>query len=57
MVTYAIRKILRERVDAKLINVLIGYAKENWTDGQEMQRPKYDGTSITYYKKQGPLRI
>ena len=51
MVTYAIRKILRETIDAKLSRELQGYSSEQWADGQETQMLKYDGAAITYYKR------
>ena len=36
---------------------LRGYAKDSWVGSQETQWLKYDGATLTYYKKKGTHRI
>ena len=51
MVTYAMRNIGRREAGAKLGRKLQRYSEESWAGDPEMQRLKYGGITITYYKK------
>ena len=57
MVTLTLKGIKREKLLAAIEQEPEGQGKEVRVENEEMQRVKYQGATITYYKKRGTLCI
>ena len=57
MATYTIRKVDKVKIEESMRKGLKGYPGNWGNEDQEMERLIYEGITVTYYKKNGALRI